>query len=475
MIASSRVSKLLAFVLISGLLAACESRPKSLEDSTPEELAELHPKYAGWCHGHDLPEAYCTECHPELVDKYKAEGNWCEEHQFPESACPVCNPMPSPDQAEAAQAETGDSTDDAPTPDFVIEGLEEGIQIRLRKPEHESAVGIRTEAVREAPLGESIDAPARIEFDRNRYADVRAPVPGIVRETSADQGDRVDKGAPLFVLESARIGDVQAKIRAARQDVETARANLDRQKKLVEKGLSARRKLQEARRDFETVRSQLDSLESTLRLAGGAGTTSTGRYTLRAPIAGDVVSRSGVVGTFATEETSLATVVDTSKMWAILDVAERDSIALRIGLDVILRLDDESDRRFDGQITWISPEVDSRTRRVKVRAEVENPDGQLRANQYAQATVETDPGKPGFIVPREAIQRYNNGSVVFVRKVKSVYEPRAVKLGRSDADRVQVQGDLKVGDEVVTTGAFILKTELNRDSIGAGCCEVPED
>ncbi len=504
-----------------------------------EQIAQEHPKYEGWCHGHDLPEAFCTKCHPDLVDRYKEAGDWCEEHEFPESACPKCNPMDPPGEETAASAgaaeqdgsgggndgegdehsaengewcaghglpeshctkchpelvdkfeEAGDWCEehgfpesacpkcnpmDPPGDKVAVTGLEEGTEIILKQQDHEATVGIETEPVREAPVGMGVQAPTRLEFDRNQYADVRAAVPGIVREVLVDMGDEVDKGDPLFVLESAHVGDVQAEVRSATQALETARSNLERQEKLQEKGLSAKRKVEEARRDFEAAESQLESLKSTLRLAGGAGTTSTGRYTVRAPIAGSVAQRPGVVGAFANQETPLATVVDTSKMWAMLDVSEQEGFALERGQPVVLSVDGAKDRTFEGKVTWISPEVDPRTRTITVRAEIDNSDGKLRAHQFARAEIEVAPAKAGVIVPKDAVQRFNDGAVVFVRTGEGKYEPRAVEIGRRDGDVVQVRGELKPGEPVVTTGAFVLKTELNKDGIGAGCCEVPEE
>lgn len=106
----------LALIAISLMLAgsiACDSKdPSDSNKETPanespsyeeamspaaKEIAHEHEKYEGWCHGHDLPEAYCTKCNPELAEKYKAEGDWCEAHEFPESACPICNPMTPPE------------------------------------------------------------------------------------------------------------------------------------------------------------------------------------------------------------------------------------------------------------------------------------------------------------------------------------------------------------------------------------------
>lgn len=410
-----------------------------------------------WCAGHGVPESHCTKCHPELIDKFKEAGDWCAEHGFPESKCPKCNPQTPP--GGIAQ----------------IPGVEPGTQIIFKRSDHEDAVGIEATPVRKVPVGLGTRAPARIEFDRNQLADVRAAVPGIVRDVLVDLGQEVDQGTPLFVLESAQVGEVQAKVRAASEELKTARANLERQEKLFEKGLSAERKVEVAQRDFEEAKAKVGSLRSSLRLAGGSGGSSTGRYTIRAPIAGTIVERPGVVGAFATAETSLATVADTSKMWAMLDVAEEDSSSLENGQPVTLSVDGATGHEFKGKVTWISPQVDSRTRTVKVRAEIANPGGKLRANQFARAEVGIAPDHKGVVVPKEAIQSLNGGTVVFVRKKQGQYEPRVVDTGRSDGDIVQVRGNLKVGEPVVTTGAFVLKTELSRDSIGAGCCEVPEE
>jgi cobalt-zinc-cadmium efflux system membrane fusion protein len=430
-------------------------QPPGAESEPTTTAAEHAPGNGEWCAGHAIPESHCTKCHPELIPKFKAAGDWCAEHGFPESMCPICNPQTPPGGV-------------AP-----IEGLKPGTKIIFKKDAHEAAVGIEVVEARKAPVGLGITAPARIEFNRNRLADVRAPVPGIVHDVRVDLGQKVEKGAALFVLESADVGGVQAKIQAAEQELETARANLERQKKLHENGLAAARQVEVARRDFQTAESRLGSLKNALRLAGASGASSSGRYTLRAPIAGSVVARPGLVGAFATEQTSLATIADTSTMWAMIDVPENESFALDSGRSVTLSIDGAAGAEFTGKITWISPRVDPRTRTVTVRAEIDNSRGRLRANQFALAEIAVAPDKMGVIVPRDAVQRLDGGTVVFVRLGEGKYEPRVVEVGRSRDEFVQVRGRLKPGEPVVTTGAFILKTELSRDSIGAGCCEVP--
>jgi len=165
-------------------------------------------------------------------------------------------------------------------------------------------------------------------------------------------------------------------------------------------------------------------------------------------------------------------VADTSTMWALVDVSEWDATALRIGQSVEVRVDGIAGRTFTGTLTWIAAEVDPRTRTVTARAAIENTDGVLRAGQFAHATIRVETPESAVTIPIGSVQRVNDASVVFVRRSEGLFESRAVTVGRSDGHRVQVTGEVREGDLVVTTGAFLLRTELTRENIGAGCCEV---
>ena len=419
---------------------------------------------ADWCTGHALPESMCTKCNPELVAKFKASGDWCAEHGLPESVCPLCNPMqPPPGMASPNRASPGIPSSDAIAP---------GTRIRLRDPAIEAAAGITTIAAATAAMGEGIEATARVDFDRNRVADIRAPVPGIVQAVHVDLGDTVAAGDALFSLASAEVGDLQARRAAAQAQVASARADLSRQQALHAGAITSVRRVEQARQALATAEAGSRSIEQSLRLSGAARGGEAGRYVIAAPIAGQVVRRAAVVGTFAHEAEALALIADTATMWALVDVPEWEAAAVTAGQAVELRVDGIADRRFTGTLTWIAAEVDPRTRTVTARAEVNNPDGLLRAGQFARAVIAVGSPSGAVAVPIEAVQRLGETAVVFVRTAAGVYEPRIVRAGRSDGRRVQVEGAVQAGAPVVTTGAFLLRTELSRDSIGAGCCEV---
>jgi cobalt-zinc-cadmium efflux system membrane fusion protein len=158
-------------------------------------------------------------------------------------------------------------------------------------------------------------------------------------------------------------------------------------------------------------------------------------------------------------------------MWALFDVPEASASEVAIGQAVSITIDGAGDVSHRGEITWIASEVDPKTRMVAARAEITNEAGKVRANQFARAVIETNSSTEAMIVPRDALQRFGDKTLVFVRLSAGVYEPRVVVAGPGDAKEVQVTGDVKPKEPVVTTGAYLLKTELSPESIGAGCAD----
>jgi cobalt-zinc-cadmium efflux system membrane fusion protein len=402
-----------------------------------------------WCAGHGLPESKCTQCNPELTAQFEAKGDWCAEHGFPESACPICNPVAPPPGAEVAALEAR--------------------TVRLQAVELEGTAGLETAAAQRGEASPAVSCTARIAFDADRVAQVRAIVPGLVRRIRVDLGDRVEAGAPLFELESTRVSETQGALTRARERERTAQANLERVEQLRTGDISSARDVELARQELASARAEARTAQATLRMTGAAGSRPSGRYTLTAPMAGTVVRRPAVVGLLAADTESLATIADTSVMWALCDVPEAD--APRVDLGQRVRVEVRGSPPIDGEVTWVAAEVDSRTRTVKARAAVPNAGGRLRANQFARARIETGAPVSAVAVPRAAVQRVGELEVVFVRTAPGVYEPRVVQRF-GDGDEVQVDGRVEVGDEIVTTGAVLLRTEVMPGSIGAGCCDV---
>jgi cobalt-zinc-cadmium efflux system membrane fusion protein len=497
-------ARLLVFPAVLLVMLACDAGGAGPPAVTPAAAATA----ADWCAGHGLPESKCTRCNPELVAPFQAAGDWCAAHGFPESACPLCNPQEPPGghagavpdwcvehglpeskctkcnvALVAAYRDAGDYCAEHGFPESfcpqchpqappagVEEGALESRVVRFRSPEIEQHTGIETAPVTAEPASAVVECTARIVFDADKVADVRAIVPGVVRRVYAELGAEVARGAPLFELESTRVGEIQGALQTAQERVRAAEANLERLEQLKAEDIASAREVELAEQELAAARAEVRTAEASLRMAGAAHSTPSGRYTLSAPLSGTVVRRPAVVGLLATETESLATIADTSVMWALCDVPEAEAGRIALGQVVTLMVGEGQAPRFEGEIAWIAAEVDPRTRTVTARAEVPNDDGRLRANQFARARIETDSARTTVSVPRSAVQRIDSHEVVFVRRSAGHYEPRVVKR-HGDGSVVQVEGRVSPGDQVVTTGAVLLRTEITPGSIGAGCCE----
>jgi cobalt-zinc-cadmium efflux system membrane fusion protein len=405
-----------------------------------------------WCKDHAVPASKCTKCNPALVARFIQGGDYCREHGYPESVCPICHP----DLVKAAGAQP---------PQFPPPGT----RVRIAGEQALRAAGIETRPAEARPVARTLEVVGRVAYDQNRLAQLSSRGEALVTEVKVDVGDDVKAGQPLVVLTSATVGGSQAQLVAAKARVETARAACEREQSLVERGISARKDLEDARRELAAAQADHDAARSALAAAGG-GAGSGGRYVLTAPFAGTVVARDAVAGRSAAADKVLVDVADLSTMWANLDVPEADAGLVRPGQHVRIQLEPLRGSTLDGKVARVASAVDPASRTVRARVELPNKERALKAGLLLRATIDVSDAHDAVLVPRDSIQRAEGRSLVFVRTGKGVFNPVAVEVGEVNGDTVAVKG-VDAGAEVVTTGAFLLKTEILKDSIGAGCCE----
>jgi cobalt-zinc-cadmium efflux system membrane fusion protein len=453
---SMRIHLCMAGVLLV-VLTACQRKVASTAEATPvrSETPSTATLAADMCAEHGVLEVVCTKCHPKLVAVFQAKGDWCAEHGFPESFCPICHPERGGRPATAVEV------DDAPA---------EGTKIHFKTLQTAREAGLEVVSASDGPAGGGVEATATIVADASKVALVNARAPGVVHSIRADLGSRVSRGSPLADIESAAVGESRSRLQTARARAEVAEAAYRREQELLDKGISAARDVQTAHQEWEAARAELAAASTALAMVGTGGGEA-GTYTLQAPIAGVVTRRMATIGTLVNIEEPLFEIVDTSSLWAEIDVPEREASRVKVGQRVLLRLDGNGEREFSGTLSYIAPVVDPHTRTVKARAAVANPGGALRANVYARARIVTDESA-AVLVPRAALQQAKGVNLVFVRLAEDEYETRRVRVASADGDLVAVSGSLKAGDAVVTAGSFLLKTETMKEGIGAGCCDV---
>ena len=446
----------------------------------------------GFCSGHGVPEAICTRCRDDLEEAFRARGDWCAGHGLPESQCELCNPGtleqfrrfdPSFGKPIAVQDLTQIVLEDAPRMQRapLAACATERSTIRFVSPAVAARAGFEMASVEQTTLRRTVTAPAELHYDATRHASLASRAAGSVLEVRRRQGDRVVAGDVLVVVDSAELGSAKSELLQTAARVALWERNDARERQLLEKGLSTERDVLDAGTRLVESRIARMAAEQKLRNLGLDGSqidaiqaqldVST-RLDLTAPFDGVVVDVLAVVGQPAPQSSVLVSVADTSRLWVEADVEQAQMESVAVGQPVLLTLDGLAGETYAARVTWISTEVDAHTRTTKVRAELDNARGRLRARMFGRVQIVTRDGEAAVMVPKAAVQWEGCCNVAFVQRSATEFVPRKLHLGYDTRDYLEVLSGLEAGDRVVTQGSFLLKTELKKGSIGAGCCEV---
>lgn len=382
---------------------------------------------------------------------------FCHEHRLLEAECGICHPELAADRTPG-----------------------QGLKIRLASEQSAEKAGVRTARPETGRIADAIESYAEIVFDQNRLSHVAVPVEGILRAVHVDLGDQVDEGESLATVWSAAVGEVQGEYLKAAAEASLRKQALERERRLREGGATSEKHFQQAvaahrgaEASFRWARQQLALLgfQDPAIDALARDPASRADVLVRAPFSGQVIERNAVLGELAASGKPLFTIADTSRMWAMLKLPESSLAAARLQQTVELRLESLPERVFRGKLTWVAPQVDPRTRMATARAELENQEGLLKAHMFARARILTNDPVPGVLIPEAAIQSVEGKPWVFVRLESDLYEARRVQLGARDGERQEVVAGLSSDDEVVVAHSFVLKSELLKSRLGAGCVD----
>jgi cobalt-zinc-cadmium efflux system membrane fusion protein len=315
-----------------------------------------------------------------------------------------------------------------------------------------------------APRGDALlRLNGRLVWDEDHTARVFTPFAGKVLSIAARAGERVGAGQTLAVIAAPELGLAQAEARKAEQDRVLAQKNMARLLELGQAGVAPVKELQAAQAELARSETEVARTQARLKAYGESAVVAAQpvdqRYALRSPIAGVVVERNLNPGQElrpdAAPPSGLFVVSDPARLWFVLDVAEADVGALRIGAEVRLAATALGEDRVSGRVTWIADQVDPQTRTVKVRGSVANPDRRLKAEMFVTAELRV-PAARGLVVPADAVYLRGEQYFVFRESGEGSFTRTPVRLGpATDRQQVVLEG-LAAGDKVVVDGALLL-------------------
>ena len=293
-------------------------------------------------------------------------------------------------------------------------------------------LGVRTEVVTERALSRTVRAFATVQFDERRQFVVAPKFSGWVEKLAVNAtGDTVKVGQDLFDVYSPELNILQQQWRVAGRSADAT----DKLRYLA----------------FPEA-----ALEKLRR-----GDPPSRTVVFPSPVAGTVIDKIAVDGMHFQPGDALFRIVDTSSMWVMAEVYEQDLAVMKVGDTARVTVNAWPGEPFDGEVTFIYPTIGKESRTARLRIEVANPDGRLRADMAATVEITTPLDGSHVAVPESAVIDSGRRQVVLVERGEGRYEPRPVKLGARVPGWVQVLDGVKPGERVVTQATFLIDAESN--------------
>ena len=328
------------------------------------------------------------------------------------------------------------------------DGVEGSSTIRISQ-EKQQAIGVRVGKAEMRDLTKTIRTVGRVTFDETLQAQVHAKFEGYVERLDVDYtGKAVRRGQPLLSIYSPELLATQEEyliaVRARRQlqkstNPEVARGGVD----LYE---SARQRLLL----WDISPREIAELERTGKPRKA--------LTLYSPVDGVVLSKNAVQGGRVMPADTLFEIAGIRRVWVLADVYESEMPFVALGQTARMSLSYLPGRTWTGKVSFIAPVLDEKTRTVKVRVQLENADGSLKPEMYADVVLERPLGRV-VTVPDGAVLSTGTRSLVFVAKGDGRFEPRAVIPGARVDGVSEIREGIRAGEEVVTQANFLIDSE----------------
>ena len=302
-------------------------------------------------------------------------------------------------------------------------------------------LGVRTARAQRGQLSQRIETVGYVAYDEDTVQHVHTRVEGWIEKLATKAtGDPVEKGQLLFELYSPTLVNAQEEYLIALRSANTLLLNASKER-LAALGVTGS---EIARLDKErTVRRRVRVYAE----------------------ADGVIAHLGVrEGIFVTPATEIMSVAELDKVWVLAEVFERQAAWVKPGQSAMVELDYLPGEMWHGNVDYVYPELDPKTRTLKVRLRFDNAAQTLRPNMFARVTIQGDNVGEMVHVPREALIRGGSINRVVLALGEGRFKAQPVQIGIESGDRVAIRKGISAGDLVVVSGQFLIDSESNIES-----------
>jgi RND family efflux transporter MFP subunit len=320
-------------------------------------------------------------------------------------------------------------------------------------------IGVKTLTIKKQPLLRTVRTVGRVDYDERRITDVNTKIAGWVEKLYVDYtGQTVRAGQRLLELYSPELVAAQEEYLIA----------LDYERRVVEKAAAevaknARDLLDAARQRllyWDISEAQIAELKNTRQVKR--------TMTVFASRSGIVTHKNVLEGAHIQSGEHLYRIADLSKVWVYADVYEYELPWIAKGQKVEVSLSYLPGRLFKGQVDYIFPYMEKKTRTVRVRMAFDNADGALKPDMFADVMIRPEVAREAVVVPTQAVIHSGTRRVVVLALGAGKFEPREIHLGVEAESGYEVKNGLEAGDRIVTSAQFLIDSESNLKAALAG-------
>ena len=341
--------------------------------------------------------------------------------------------------------------EEPPVPQY--ERINGKIYIPEVSPIRESIVvePIQTDSVRHA-----VTAPATVEANPSKRANIFPPAGGRIVELFVNMGQGVTAGQSLFEIYSPEMAEVQTEFISARSALARAESEFRRKEDLHERGIAPLRELEEARTEYEIARSEMQGVSLKMQIMGISEEDVGKPLIVRSPINGRVVDLAVAPGEFIAEpEEPLMIVADLSSVWVTASIQEKDIRFVQPDADASARFPAYPGELYEGNVLFVSDILDEETRTTRVRVEFENEEMKLKPGMFANVSFHSR-AAPALVLPQRAVLQRRDFNYVYVQVEPYTFEMREVSVGDLVDDNLVILSGLQEGEKVIVRNAVLL-------------------
>ncbi|MEG1684418.1 MAG: efflux RND transporter periplasmic adaptor subunit [Bacteroides sp.] len=317
---------------------------------------------------------------------------------------------------------------------------------------------IKTKTVEIVPYKDHFSTSGVVKAIPTSYAEIATPFAGRIVKSFIRLGQNVNIGSPLFEISSPSYFETSKSYFGAKQEMNQALKNLNREKDLLANRVGVAKDAEEAEVNYQLKKQEYENARSALNVFQvNPNDLKLGEpLVVRSPIAGKVINNKIVIGQYIKEDAQpLAVIADLNKVWVVAHVKEKDIRLIEKLQEVEISLSASPKDLIKGKIYHISEMLDEETRSVEVIIECDNRQGLMKPFMYGTVFL-TDTMNDAILIPTSAILQQEDNCYVLIKESNNKFRKVSIAVSATDGDNSVITDGLKAGDEIVTEGAFYL-------------------